>query len=160
MTASSTLPAWLEPHLQRAASLVNDPVPVAVPPGDTLFLGIDLGILCNNSASVAERLRLVYIRALFHTDAQTTLRDCHIVDRHIAAHDDGSGTLIYDDLSNIIRRNRELLKARHKADDIAPVVWRYRDIDPPRVGSLCYPAELGIHGLRHPGCRREIRMCQ
>ncbi|MBP8215529.1 MAG: ethanolamine utilization protein EutJ, partial [Propionivibrio sp.] len=43
MTASSTLPAWLEPHLQRAASLVNDPVPVAVPPGDTLFLGIDLG---------------------------------------------------------------------------------------------------------------------
>lgn len=43
MTASSTLPAWLEPHLQRAASLVNDPAPVSVPLGDELFLGIDLG---------------------------------------------------------------------------------------------------------------------
>ena len=32
---------WLEPHLERAAALVNDPTPVAAP--EALYLGIDLG---------------------------------------------------------------------------------------------------------------------
>lgn len=41
MPTTSALPAWLEPHLERAALLVNDPTPVAAP--EALYLGIDLG---------------------------------------------------------------------------------------------------------------------
>ena len=41
MANTSQLPSWLEPHLERAAALVNDPTPVAA--HEALYLGIDLG---------------------------------------------------------------------------------------------------------------------
>ena len=44
MTATTALPSWLEPQLQRAAAMVNDATPLAaadVP--DAVYLGIDLG---------------------------------------------------------------------------------------------------------------------
>ena len=40
---TSAFPAWLEPRLQRAARLVNDPTPVATLAPAPLYLGIDLG---------------------------------------------------------------------------------------------------------------------
>jgi ethanolamine utilization protein EutJ len=43
MAASPSLPTWLEPNLARAAALMNDAAPVAVAPGEPLYLGIDLG---------------------------------------------------------------------------------------------------------------------
>lgn len=41
MANTSQLPSWLEPHLERATALVNDPTPVAA--HEALYLGIDLG---------------------------------------------------------------------------------------------------------------------
>ena len=41
MLARTQLPVWLEPYLNQAAALVNDPTPVEV--SGALFLGIDLG---------------------------------------------------------------------------------------------------------------------
>ena len=40
---SQALPIWLEPRLQRAARVVNDPTPSATPAPAALYLGIDLG---------------------------------------------------------------------------------------------------------------------